>query len=167
MTFAQKRKPVRQPNTSNTTVQTDTVKVDYKSVGSSMPPFRMVTMKGKSVTGKDLQNDANLFVMIFNPFCEHCGDQAELFKQDAALFKQSKLVLITASTMMPNLEYFENTHPTAAYTAIITGVDSSGFIDKTFLYNNLPQINIYDKDRKLLRVFTGDVPMDSLKAYIE
>lgn len=167
LAFAQKQKASNTQAAQNTSSKTDTAKVDYKSVGAPMPPLRVVTMKGKSVTDKDLKNNANLFVMLFNPTCEHCEEQTETFKEHIDLFKKTKLVLMAGSMMMPYLEFFENAHKVSEYPKMVVGVDSSGFIDKTFLYNNLPQINIYDKDRKLVRVFTGDVPMDSLKQYIQ
>lgn len=165
--FAQKQKAAKSQTTVNTPAKTDTVKVDYKVVGAPMPPLRLVTQKGKSITDKDLKNNATLFVMLFNPTCEHCEAQTETFKENIALFKKTKLVLMAGSMMLPYLDFFENAHKTAEYPKMMVGVDSSGFIDKTFLYNNLPQINIYSKDRKLERIFTGNVPMDSLAKYIE
>ena len=53
------------------------------------------------------------------------------------------------------------------YPAIIIGTDSINFIDKIFLYSALPQINIYDGNRKLIKTYTGEVVIDSLKKYIE
>ncbi|PZF70934.1 hypothetical protein [Taibaiella soli] len=166
LAFAQKQKDSKQQAT-NVKAKPDTATTDYKLLGAPMPSIKLVTQKGKVITDKELQNDAHLFVMMFNPFCEHCEDQTELFKKNMALFKKTKLVMMAGPMMVPNLEYFENMHKVSEFPDIIMGVDSSGFIDKTFLYRNLPQINIYDKDRRLERVFAGDVPMDSLSRYIE
>lgn len=165
--FAQQQKSSKQPKAQHTAVKKDTVKVNYKPVGAPMPPLRLITSKGKSIADKDLKNDATLFVMMFNPFCGHCEEVTEQLKQHIGLFKNTKLVLIAASSMLPNLEYFENNLKTSECPAMIIGADTSGFIDNTFLYNSLPQINIYNKDRKLEKVFTGDVAMDSLAKYIE
>ncbi|PZF70935.1 hypothetical protein [Taibaiella soli] len=167
LAFAQKQKGTKQQTVENTTAKKDTTKVDYKSVGAPLPAMRVVTQKGKTYTNKDLKNDATLFVMLFNPTCEHCEEQTEIFKENIAMFKNTKLVLMAGSMMMPYLDFFENAHKVSEYPKIIVGIDSSGFIDKTFLYNNLPQINIYNKDRKLERIFTGNVPMDSLAKYIQ
>lgn len=163
--FATKHKKSQQRSTQNTNTPKDTV--DYKTPGAPMPPLRVTTMKGKTVTDKDLKNNATLLVMMFNPNCEHCENQTELFKQNIWMFKNTKLVLMAGSMMLPYLEGFENSHNVSKYSAMIMGVDSSDFINRTFIYNALPQINIYNADRKLERVFTGNVPMDSLKAYIQ
>ena len=140
---------------------------NYKAIGSPMPSFRMVTKKGEQITNKTLENGASLVLMMFNPTCEHCEDQTRLFEKNIFLFKKTKLVLVAAEMMMPYMEYFENVTKVQEYPSIKYGVDSAGFIDKTFTYETLPQINIYDKDRKLVRIFTGGVPMDTLKQYIE
>jgi len=165
--FAQKPKATKSQAATSNTAKTDTVKVDYKAVGAPMPPLRLVTPKGKSITDKDLKNNATLFVMLFNPTCEHCEEQTEIFKEHINMFKDTKLVLMAGSMMLPYLDFFENAHKTSEYPKMMVGVDSSGFIDKTFLYNSLPQINIYSNDRKLVRIFTGNVPMDSLAKYIK
>jgi hypothetical protein len=47
------------------------------------------------------------------------------------------------------------------------GIDSSGLVNQTFLYKLLPQVNVYNKERKLEKVFFSDVPIDSLKSYID
>jgi hypothetical protein len=146
---------------------TDTVKVDYRSIGAPMPPIRMVMQNKKVVTAKTVANNANLFIMMFNPTCDHCISETVEIEKRIALFKKSHFLFLAAPTMGELLTYFENTTKISQYPSLWVGLDSSGFIDKTFRYESLPQINIYDKDRKLIRVFNGDTPIDSLKGYIE
>ena len=74
---------------------------------------------------------------------------------------------MAAPNMKDYFVFFENVTKVSKHPEINVGLDSAGFIDKTFVYQSLPQINIYDKERKLVKVFTGDVPIDSLKPYIE
>jgi thioredoxin-like negative regulator of GroEL len=165
--FAQKSKKKHHHSHTDTTANT-TPQVDYRIVGSPMPPVKMVTMKGKKITSNDLKSDYNLVVMLFNPTCEHCEDQTELFKKNIYLFKNTKLVMMAGAMMLPYLEYFDNNHKVTEYpNTIMLGVDSSSFIEKAFMYQTLPQINVYNKDRKLVRVFNGNVPMDSLRQYIQ
>ena len=49
---------------------------------------------------------------------------------------------------------------------IVVGLDSAGAVDRLYEYRMLPQINIYDKNRRLVKTFYGDVPLDSLKKYV-
>jgi len=140
----------------------------FKAIGSSLPPLRVVTMDGKVITNKEVDYHANLVVMLFNPTCEHCQDQTDLFEKNIFLFKKSKLLMIAAPTMGPYLQNFITTYHTDQYPGtIIVGLDSNSTIDKTFRYESLPQINIYDANRKLIKVFSGNRPIDSLKRYIQ
>lgn len=164
LAFAQKQKVAGK--TGNAVVK-DTVKTDYKMLGAPLPDLKVLQVNGKLLTSHDLDNDASLMIMIFNPLCEHCEDVTEELKQNIALFKKTKLVLMTAPESFANLDYFEAVHKVSEYPTMIVGIDSSDFLHKTFIYQSLPQINIYDRNRKLERIFTGDVPVDSLKRYIE
>jgi hypothetical protein len=119
------------------------------------------------LTEKDFDNGYNLFIMLFNPTCGHCQDMGKLMENNIALFKKSKILLLATPVMTPYMSEFTGLLHTAQYPSIRIGMDSSGFIDNTFLYRALPQINIYDGERKLLKIYTGDVHFDSLKQYIQ
>jgi len=160
--------------------------IDYTKMGAPLPDLKVVTLpqgkvkKGpndveiknvivpsKKITNNTVKNNANLILMIFNPNCGHCEDQTDTLEKYIFLFKKSKLVLACAPLMGPFLEQFEKDHHTNQYPTIQIGLDSSNLIKKTFLYTNLPQINIYDKKRKLIKTFIGGATIDSLKSYIE
>ena len=140
---------------------------NYKEIGAPMPPLRVVYPKKAVYTTTSLQNDANLFVMMFNPTCEHCEDMAFALEKNLDLFQKSHIVLIAASGMGQHLEFFENGTKVQNYPKIKMGLDSSDFINRTFIYEQLPQINIYNAERRLLKTFTGITTIDSLKPYIQ
>ena len=183
-TLAQERKNTEKQTASET---------DYMQPGAPMPPLLLVSyydtgnfqkkkpsrrrkadatdetpqMAVRYMTNKDLDNGANLFVMLFNPTCSHCEDATALMEKNIALFKKTKIVLMATNIMKPYLPDFIRSLHTADYPQIYVGTDSLNFISKVFLYSALPQINVYGKERKLLKIFTGEVELDSLKRYIE
>lgn len=163
--FAKKKKKASQPTKQVEVTITDTI--DYRKIGSPLPLVRFFTKEGKYITNETINNDAHLIIMMFNPTCEHCEDQTIKFKENIFLFRKTNLVLVAASIMVPHLGYFIGNTKIAEYPTIQVSVDSSNFINKTFLYQPLPQINIYDKNRRLIRVFSGETPMDSLKQFID
>lgn len=162
--FSQNKK--KQKNTAPQTISTES-KIDYKEIGAPLPPLKIYTREGKHLTENDLKNDANLILMLFNPTCEHCEDQTIDFKNNIFLFKKSHIVLLAAPGMGSYLTYFMNNTKIQDYPTLQVGLDSSGYIEKTYKYVTLPQINIYNKERKLIKMFYGTTPIDSLKAYIE
>lgn len=144
------------------------IKKDYKSIGKPLPPLKIVTLDGKTITNKDLNNKANLVVMLFNPICEHCQDETQLLETNIAFFKQSKLLMIAAPMMGSYLKTFVDNYHVDQYSGkIMIGLDSSATIDKLFIYEPLPQLNVYNAKRKLIKVFSGNTSIDSLKPYIQ
>jgi hypothetical protein len=157
---------VKSPNRTAPIVDT-TIRIDYRKIGTPMPAIWAVTATGEVITDTMLRNGANLFVMMFNPTCEHCEDMTRDIEKHIGLFKKSQIVLLAAPMMGPYLEYFDKTTHYTQFPSLKVGIDSAKFIDRTFNYEMLPQINVYDKDRKLIRSFSGISTVDSLRAYIQ
>ncbi len=156
--------------------------VPEQAIGAPLPPFILVSMAQPVVSGntvtintkpssyttnKEVQYDANLFVMFFNPNCGHCENMTMLLEQNMSLFKKTKVLLVAAPNQRPLVPNFLKDYNISQYPSLVVGLDSLNLIGKLFLYKSLPQINIYDKERKLLKVFSGDTPIDSLKPYIQ
>jgi protein-disulfide isomerase len=119
------------------------------------------------ITDTQLDNNANLFVMMFNPTCSHCQDETEMVEKNIALFKKSNWVFVANPVMNRYLPDFIKQFHINDFTPFYIGIDSSDFLGKVFQFKALPQINIYDRDRKLIKSYTGEVGIDSLKPYIE
>ena len=119
------------------------------------------------VTGSDFENKGNLLVMMFNPNCSHCEDMADMFVRNCILFKKSELILMANPLTWDYIPLFYRSLHISDCPALTLGADSSDFINKVFLYKALPQINIYNRQRKLIKTFTGEVIIDSLKPYIQ
>ncbi len=162
-TQAQDRRKVTKPgnHTENT--------INWKEIGAPLPEdFKIYTNDSTYIRYDDVKGKSgNLLLMMFNPTCGHCEEQAILFKDNFSMFKNSRLIMLAAPNMLPYLEYFTNTTRMTNFKGIPIGVDSFNYIDRTYLYEMLPQINIYDRDRKLVKMFYGPTPLDSLKQYID
>jgi len=173
------------------------VKIDYTLVGAPMPELVMFNMdtaqknsapkqeanskkhkkapapKSPYVTNEDLKSDANLLVMEFNPTCSHCVDQTELLKKNMDLFKKTKLVMLADARIKELIADFVKQRNIHDFPSIYIGFDTGKYMSETFLYRNLPQIDVYSPcdpatgERKLLRVFNGEAPIDSLRQYIQ
>lgn len=161
-TFAQWRKKNKQvkPNVEASTT-------NYQEIGAPLPELKFYSREGKYITQKELEGDGNLLIMLFNPTCDHCEDQTILFRDNIFLFKKTKIVLVAGSMMKEHLEYFTNNIKIGSYPSIQVSVDSCNYIEKIFQYKTLPQLNFYDKNRKLMRIFSGSTPLDTLKKYID
>lgn len=167
-------------------------KINYEVPGAPMPQLMLVTLdsvtdmkKAKKVmkktpgymvspyktnmyTDKFFAANAPLIVMMFNPTCGHCESQTDEFIRVADRFKDTKLILLANPQMKAYLPNFITNHKIKEQATYMTlGVDSQEFIKNTFLYQALPQINVYGADRKLIKAYSGNVPMDTLLQYIQ
>lgn len=121
----------------------------------------------KVVTNEDVNNGANLFIMLFNPTCGHCEDETAMLQKNIGLFKRSKFLMMANPVMVPYMPDFVKRLHLDDYLLFTVGVDSAGYVNNVFLYQALPQINIYNAERKLLKVYSGEVSIDTLKQYIQ
>ncbi len=129
---------------------------------------KMDDSKLEYLTGNDVKNDANLLVMIFNPSCSHCEDETAIIQKNISFFNKSQLVMVAKPVnAVPLSDFYLRRRLGEFQPPIHIGTDSSDFIGKTFVFGMLPQINIYDHDRKLVKTFNGEIAIDSLKQYIE
>jgi protein-disulfide isomerase len=165
-------------------------KNSYKRPGDPLPPFTLVSLpwveiysendgKGgktqkmrevkpmKTYTNADLPADKNVIVMLFNPTCEHCEQQAERFQKNLGVFKNTQLIFLASPTMGPYMTLFAEKFHLNEYPQIWIGLDYDNFIERAFLYYALPQLCIYNKEKKLERMISGGAPVDSLRQYIQ
>jgi hypothetical protein len=83
------------------------------------------------------------------------------------MFDKTKAVLVASPKGKIHLSFFEAGARIKDYPKLQVALDSSEYIDKVYNYVFLPQITIYDKNRRVLKIFNGDTPIDSLKKYIQ
>lgn len=181
---------------TKSTQNTASANIDYKREGSPMPLMYMreyhdtsaanapeLTKKEKkkrakaapevsqdhysTLSNKDLDNGRRLLIMLFNPTCSHCEEMTTLIENNIKIFKKTEIVLLAAKPMAPYLPDFAERYHIAKYPIMHIGYDSTNFVDNIFTYQRLPQLTIYDRDRKLLKIFTGEVPIDTLKKFVE
>lgn len=146
--------------------QQETVKLSYREIGSIMPPLRVVDTGGNVYTEADFRNNNHFFMFLFNPTCGHCQQMAKLVNDHASLFQKNKVLFMAGPAVLDYMNSFYQVSSIGKHPEFKVGVDSAAAVDRLYNYQSLPQINIYDKHRRLVKIFYGDVPLDSLKQYI-
>jgi thiol-disulfide isomerase/thioredoxin len=139
----------------------------YKEIGAPLPPLHIVCKDNKIITEKDLKDNKHLFLIMFNPTCGHCINMTDSITSNIKDFKHNKIVFMAALPAADFLESFYTQTHILDYPQLQVGYDSASAVDKLFDYKTLPQINIYDKDRKLVKTYNADIPLDSLKQYVD
>lgn len=142
------------------------VKLSYREVGSILPPMRVIDTLKHEYTETDFRNKNHFFVFLFNPTCGHCIKMAKLVSDHHEVFSKNNVLFLAGPAMMPYLASFYQASGVGNTPEIKVGIDSASTIDRLYNYQTLPQINVYDKNRRLIRVMQGDVSLDTLKHYI-
>lgn len=163
MVYAQQK---QQPGPQDTKQQPEPTKVSYRDVGAVLPALRIVDTTGKAYTAGDFSDQHHFFMVMFNPTCGHCIQMGKLMGDHIDEFGKNQIVFMAGPAMLPYMASFYQASGLGKHTGIKVGVDSAGVVEKVYNYQTLPQINIYDKDRKLVKIFYGDTPIDSLRKYI-
>ena len=147
------------------TAQNKNMTGGYKDIGSGLPHIKAVDGKLKTYTAADFSNQHNFFVVMFNPTCGHCIKMTKLIGANSAIFKNNHFLFLANSQMLPYFPEFQKETDIYKHPEMIVAVDSAYFIEKAYSYIVLPQINIYDANRKLIKTFTGETSLDSLRVY--
>ncbi len=142
------------------------VKVSYREVGSILPPMRVIDTSKHEYSAEDFKNKNHFFLFLFNPTCGHCIKMAKLVNDNKEVFKKNNVLFLAGPAMMPYLPNFYQAAGIDNNSDIKVGIDSASTVDRLYMYQMLPQINVYDKNRKLIRIMHGDVSLDTLKHYI-
>ncbi len=146
--------------------QKEEPKISYKEVGSTLPSLRIIDTLRNEYTEQSFKNNNHFFLFLFNPTCGHCIQMAKEIGDHSEEFKNNHILFMAGPAMLPYMASFYQSTGIGNHPEIKVGVDSASAVDKLFNYHMLPQVNIYDKNRKLVKIFYGDVKLDSLKKYV-
>jgi len=143
------------------------IAVNFKVVGAKIPNFLLKTQDGQLHNNKDFKKDSYLLLMMFNPMCGHCEIATDSIEAHLDEFKKSRFLLFVYPNHEADMPVFNKTHKIDQYPNLLVGADSFKVTDRLFTYQGLPQINVYNKERKLIKIFNGDIYIDSIKAYLK
>lgn len=146
--------------------QKEEAKVSYREIGSVLPPMRVIGRDSLEYHAAGVKDGHNFFLVLFNPTCGHCIRMGVAIGEHESDFKDNKVLFLAGGQMMPYMKSFFEQTKLDQHPGIKVGIDSAQAVDRLFSYKTLPQINIYDKNRVLIKSFYGDTPLDSLRRYV-
>lgn len=142
-------------------------KVNYKKAGAAIPPFVLEQPNGQPLTNTALKAGKPLLLMIFSPDCEHCAMKLDTLKGLTGIFKTTQMLLVTELRNKPNLNSFLKKKGFDKVPLFRkAGLDRGDLISNIYTYQLLPQYNFYNAKGRLVKTFTGNAPVDSLRMYI-
>lgn len=117
----------------------------------SLPEFSFSNNRNQKITPASLPIGQPVVVFYFDPFCDHCKEQAKIVGQDAAKFGKTTFVWVGLGEMEDN-ETFKKEYLKSFPQAFVCK-DTDFKFDSWFGYSEVLSVFIYNKERKLTAQF--------------
>ncbi|MEY4931610.1 MAG: hypothetical protein RI909_2334 [Bacteroidota bacterium] len=125
--------------------------LNYKTLGGEVSSTR--TLSGSSI------------LILFNTDCDHCQREAKEIGEKIEAFKNYELLFI-ASDSIHQIENFGKTYQIADKPNIKFGRAEGQDVYMNFGAISTPAIYIYNRERKFVKSFLGETPVEELIKYL-
>jgi thiol-disulfide isomerase/thioredoxin len=134
---------------------------------TQIPYFAFKDLNGKTFTRDMLRQDLPVMIMLFDPFCDHCDQQAQWIAQAASKFQNVQLVFVTIETDKQHIEaYRKRNFGTARLPYLYLLQDTELKFDVFFGYTD-DSLNIYlYKPGQKGKYFGQEQPAEVLLKYL-
>ncbi len=130
---------------------------------NELPYLSYKTIAGDSSSTRALPG--NSIIILFNTDCDHCQREAQAISEKIEGFKNYELLFIAADSVH-RIENFSRTYHLADKPNVKFG--SAEFQDVFINFGSIPtpSIYIYSHQRKLVKSFLGETPIEEIIKYL-
>lgn len=125
--------------------------ITVSAQNKSLPEFSFLNSKNQRITPASLPVGQPIVVFYFDPFCDHCKEQAKIVTPDAAKFGKTTFVWVSLGEMEDN-ETFKKENLKSFPRAFVCN-DTEFKFDSWFGYSEVPSVFIYNNERNLTARF--------------
>lgn len=127
--------------------------------GRKLPVFSFEDLAAKPFTPANLKAGIPTIVFFYDPYCDHCAQQAEWMKGAQAKIKNVNLVWVTTERDIKAIQDFQKLHfGGTTLDKVYFLIDKKFKFDSYFGYTEAPGIYVYNKEGFLAKSFTKETP---------
>ncbi len=130
-----------------------------------LPEFQFTDLQGNIFSYAQLQADLPTIVFFFDPYCDHCQQQATWIKEAKNKFAEIQQVWVTTESAEPAKEFQEKYLGDGWNHAYIL-LDKQFLFDGYFGYSEIPSIYVYNKDGQRVKAFNKETPAEVLLRFL-
>jgi protein-disulfide isomerase len=131
--------------------------------GMSMPTFNFLLLDSTTrVSARSLKPGKPIVMFYFSPYCPYCKAQTKDIIDHISSFKNIEILFVSNFPFSSIKTYYEH-YQLRKYSNISIGIDYKDNISAYFKPPGVPYIAIYDKYKKLTKVYVGRVKMEEIK----
>lgn len=130
-----------------------------------LPQFRiMLTDSSTIFNSVSIPEGRPIVLMLFSPVCEHCSEAMASLLKDMDRLKDIRFYLISTVQSMTAIRKFYNDLDLGKYKNIeAIGWDFDYFYMENYFTLSVPDFAVYDKNKKLIKLF--EVEMSAQQLY--
>jgi peroxiredoxin len=130
---------------------------------NDLPPLPVRLSDGNTIQTKDLKGKTIL--VLFQPDCDHCQNEARQIQENLASFKEYRLYFISSSPIA-EIEKFASDYQLAGYDNVAFGWTPTEAVINTLGPIQAPSVYIYSEKGKLVKAINGEVDISVILKYI-
>lgn len=130
---------------------------------NELPYLDYKTLAGEPATTRSLPGGSIL--ILFNTDCDHCQREAQEIAEKNEAFKNYELLFIAADSVQ-QIENFSKTYHLADKPNVKFGRAEYQDVYMNFGAISTPAIYIYNRERKFVKSFLGETPVEELIKYL-
>jgi thiol-disulfide isomerase/thioredoxin len=128
----------------------------------SIPAFDILEVDSTTVFHtQDIPSGKPVILMYFSPDCEHCQHMTEEILKTMDSLQNTRIVMLTSLPFF-KMKNFYSYYKIGDYKNITMGRDGQFFFSRHFGSQYVPYLAIYDRHKKLLKVFDGGTKVSTL-----
>lgn len=130
---------------------------------NELPYLNYNTLSGEASSTRTLPGSSIL--ILFNTDCDHCQREAAEIAEKNEAFKNYELLFV-ASDSIHHIENFAKTYHLADKPNVKFGRAEGQDVYMNFGSISTPAIYIYNRDRKFVKSFLGETPVEELIKFL-
>ena len=133
---------------------------------STLPSFEMLLMDRSTIVhSKEIPMGKPIVVMYFRPDCPHCNEETKRVIENMQTLKGVLFYYLTSASF-EDIKAFYQQYSLEQYQNITIGKDYEHTFFEAFKPHSIPYMAIYDGKKNLVKVYHGEVGINSLLAAV-
>lgn len=134
---------------------------------NQMPPFSFFTLSGEVFSHEQIKKGVPTIVLYFDPYCDHCAQQATWISEAKEAFKDIQMVWVTTELEVAASQNFAKKYfKDPAWQEVHFLIDKDFMFDGYFGYSEVPSIYLYNAAGQRVKGFTKETPASVLLRFL-
>jgi len=132
-----------------------------------LPEFKMLLTDSVSLfEAKNLASGKPTILLFFKPDCSHCRKETKEILEHLQSLKDAQILMLS-NAEIPDIRIFSMHFKLDQYKNFTIGRDYERSFYKIFHPSSVPFMAIYDRQKKLLKIYSDDVDIESVISAIQ